>query len=116
IQADGGTRTTAITGAACAIEDAVDFMLEKKLINESPIIHKIAAISAGIVNNVIMVDLDYIEDSNCETDMNIVMTDDNKFIEIQGTAEGTPFSSEELNHLLSISQNAIASIFEVVKK
>ena len=116
IQADGGTRTNAITGAACAIEDAVDFMLEKKLINESPIIHKIAAISAGIVNNVIMVDLDYIEDSNCETDMNIVMTDDNKFIEIQGTAEGTPFSSEELNHLLSISQNAIASIFEVVKK
>jgi len=116
IQADGGTRTAAITGAACAIEDAVDFMLEKKLINESPIIHKIAAISAGIVNNEIMVDLDYNEDSGCETDMNIIMTDDYKFIEIQGTAEGAPFSIEELNHLLSMSQNAITSIFETVKK
>ena len=116
LQADGGTRTAAITGPACAIEDAVDYMLEKKLINESPIIHKIAAISAGIVNNEIMIDLDYNEDSNCETDMNIIMTDDNKFIEIQGTAEGAPFSIEELNQLLSMSQNAITSIFETVKK
>jgi len=63
-----------------------------------------------------MVDLDYNEDSGCETDMNIIMTDDNKFIEIQGTAEGAPFSIEELNHLLSMSQNAITSIFETVKK
>ena len=116
LQADGGTRTASITGAACAIEDAVEYMLKAKLISESPIIKKIAAISAGIVKSKVMVDLDYDEDSNCETDMNIVMTEDKQFIEIQGTAEGNPFSQDELNEILTLSSDAIQSIFQITHK
>ncbi|MDA9914096.1 ribonuclease PH [Methylophilaceae bacterium] len=116
LQADGGTRTASITGAACAIEDAVEYMLKTKLISESPIIKKIAAISAGIVESKVLVDLDYEEDSNCETDMNIVMTEDKQFIEIQGTAEGNPFSQDELNEILTLSSDAIQSIFEITEK
>ena len=116
LQADGGTRTASITGAACAIEDAVEYMLKTKLISESPIIKKIAAISAGIVESKVLVDLDYEEDSNCETDMNIVMTEDKQFIEIQGTAEGNPFSQDELNEILTLSSDAIQSIFKITQK
>jgi len=116
LQADGGTRSASITGAACAIEDAVEYMLKTKLISESPIIKKIAAISAGIVESKVLVDLDYEEDSNCETDMNIVMTEDKQFIEIQGTAEGNPFSQDELNEILTLSSDAIQSIFEITEK
>jgi len=116
LQADGGTRTASITGAACAIEDAVEYMLKTKLISESPIIKKIAAISAGIVESKVLVDLDYEEDSNCETDMNIVMTEDKRFIEIQGTAEGNPFSQDELNEILTLSSDAIQSIFQITQK
>ena len=116
LQADGGTRTASITGAACAIEDAVEYMLKTKLISESPIIKKIAAISAGIVQSKVLVDLDYEEDSNCETDMNIVMTEDKQFIEIQGTAEGNPFSQDELNEILTLSSDAIQSIFQITQK
>jgi ribonuclease PH len=116
LQADGGTRTASITGAACAIEDAVEYMLKTKLISESPIIKKIAAISAGIVDSKVLVDLDYDEDSNCETDMNIVMTEDKQFIEIQGTAEGNPFSQDELNEILTLSSDAIQSIFQITHK
>jgi ribonuclease PH len=116
IQADGGTRTASITGAACAVEDAIQFMIKKGLITESPIISKVAAISAGVVGDQVLVDLDYNEDSNCETDMNIVMNQDNKFIEIQGTAEGVAFSLTELNSILDASQKAINLIFEIAKK
>ena len=116
LQADGGTRTASITGAACAIEDAVEYMLKTKLISVSPIIKKIAAISAGIVQSKVLVDLDYEEDSNCETDMNIVMTEDKQFIEIQGTAEGNPFSQVELNEILTLSSDAIQSIFQITQK
>lgn len=116
LQADGGTRTASITGAACAIEDAVEYMLKTRLISESPIIKKIAAISAGIVESKVLVDLDYEEDSNCETDMNIVMTEDKQFIEIQGTAEGNPFSQDELNEILTLSSDAIQSIFQITQK
>ncbi|MFY0649373.1 MAG: ribonuclease PH [Methylophilaceae bacterium] len=116
LQADGGTRTASITGAACAIEDAVEYMLKTKLISESPIIKKIAAISAGIVESKVLIDLDYEEDSNCETDMNIVMTEDKQFIEIQGTAEGNPFSQDELNEILTLSSDAIQSIFQITQK
>jgi ribonuclease PH len=116
LQADGGTRTASITGAACAIEDAVEYMLKTKLISVSPIIKKIAAISAGIVQSKVLVDLDYEEDSNCETDMNIVMTEDKQFIEIQGTAEGNPFSQDELNEILTLSSDAIQSIFQITQK
>ena len=116
IQADGGTRTASITGAACAIEDAIDYMIKKDLISTSPVISKIGAISAGIVGSDVLVDLDYNEDSNCETDMNIVMTDNNQFIEIQGTAEGNPFNLKELNEILSLSQEAINSIFKITNK
>ena len=116
LQADGGPRTAAITGAACAIEYAVEYMLTTTLISASPIIKKIAAISAGIVESKVLVDLDYEEDSNCETDMNIVMTEDKQFIEIQGTAEGNPFSQDELNEILTLSSDAIQSIFQITQK
>lgn len=116
IQADGGTRTASITGAACAIEDAIDYMIKKDLISTSPVKSKIGAISAGIVGSDVLVDLDYNEDSSCETDMNIVMTDNNQFIEIQGTAEGNPFNLKELNEILSLSQEAINSIFKITNK
>ena len=91
-------------------------MLKTKLISEAPIIKKIAAISAGIVESKVLVDLDYEEDSNCETDMNIVMTEDKQFIEIQGTAEGNPFSQDELNEILTLSSDAIQSIFQITQK
>ncbi len=100
IQADGGTRTASITGAYVALADAVAWLHAQGKITQSPIIDSVAAISVGVVGGVPMLDLDYNEDSNCDTDMNVVMTGKGGFVEIQGTAEGVPFSSEELNALL----------------
>ena len=113
IQADGGTRTASISGAAIALEDAINKLLSDKILSESPIIQKVAAISVGIVNGQVLSDLDYEEDSQCETDMNVVMTDKNEFIEIQGTAEGKSFTGSELNTMLEYAKN---SITEILKK
>ncbi len=116
IQADGGTRTASITGAYVALVDAVRSLQYEKVLNEDPVINAIASVSVGIYQDTAVLDLDYIEDSNAQTDMNIVMNSDGKFIEVQGTAEGHPFSSDELNEMLILAQKGITSILEIQSK
>jgi ribonuclease PH len=110
IQADGGTRTASITGAFVALHDAVNFLLEKKLIAASPIRDFVAAISVGIYRGVPVLDLDYPEDSDCDTDMNVVMTGSGGFVEIQGTAEGEPFQRGQMDAMLNLAQAGISQL------
>ncbi|APC96411.1 ribonuclease PH [Francisella frigiditurris] len=114
IQADGGTRTAAITGASLAIKDAVEHMKEKNMIpaEAKPLKAQVAAISVGIYNDNPVLDLDYDEDSNAETDMNVVMNSNGGLIEIQGTAEGKDFSEEEFAKMLTLAKKGIKEIFE----
>ncbi|MFT8314483.1 MAG: ribonuclease PH [Clostridium sp.] len=116
IQADGGTRTTAITGAFIAIVDAVNKLHRKKNFKVYPIRKYLSAISVGIVNNEKLLDLCYAEDSNAQVDMNIVMTDDGEFVEIQGTGEEKPFSRKDLNQLMDLGQNGIKKMIEIEKR
>ena len=111
IQADGGTRTASITGAWVALHDAIQYLLEKKIIDKNPLHHQIASVSVGIFNGTPVLDLDYAEDSNAETDMNVVMNSDNGFIEVQGTAEGHPYSKDELNNMLALAEKGITELF-----
>ena len=113
IQADGGTRTASITGAWVALHDAITHLLEKKVIRKNPLHHQIASVSVGIYDGTAVLDLDYAEDSNAETDMNVVMNSDNAFIEVQGTAEGHPFSRDELNAMLALAEKGISELFAV---
>lgn len=115
IQADGGTRTASITGAFVAAQDAVNLLMERGTLTESPILQNVAAISVGIVNGVPLLDLDYIEDSACDTDMNVVMTGQGHFVEVQGTAEGAAFSRDEMNALLSLAEKGIAELVNMQK-
>jgi len=115
IQADGGTRTASITGGFVALADAIEYLLDQKLISASPIQSHIASISVGMYQGMAVSDLDYPEDSNCETDMNIVMDDQGSFIEIQGTAEGTAFSDSELQAMLKLGRNSISDLIEIQK-
>jgi ribonuclease PH len=110
IQADGGTRTASITGAYVALYDAVSFLLEKQLISASPLKDSVAAVSVGVFEGTPVLDLDYIEDSGCDTDMNVVMTGSGGFVEIQGTAEGAPFQRGEMNAMLDLAQAGIAEL------
>ena len=110
IQADGGTRTASITGAYVALYDAIQGLIQNGSLKESPIIDSLAAISLGIKNGEILLDLDYEEDSNCDTDMNIVMTGKGKFVEIQGTAEGEAFSREEMNQIFDVAELGIREL------
>lgn len=110
LQADGGTRTASITGAYVALVDAVNSMIATGKISQSPVKDAIAAISVGVVEGVPMLDLDYNEDSNCDTDMNVVMTGAGGFVEIQGTAEGAPFSQVELTQLLALAQKGVSDL------
>jgi len=110
IQADGGTRTASITGAYVALYDAIQGLIQNGSLKESPIIDSLAAISLGIKNGEILLDLDYEEDSNCDTDMNIVMTGKGKFVEIQGTAEGEAFSREEMNKIFDVAELGIREL------
>jgi ribonuclease PH len=116
IQADGGTRTAAITGAFVAARDAINGLLASGALNKDPILDHIAAISVGIYQGHPVADLDYDEDSNCDTDMNIVMTGKGGIVEIQGTAEGASFSKEELIQLLDLGQNAISQLIVLQKE
>ena len=111
LQADGGTRTAAITGGYVALSDAFSYMIKNKLINESPLKEMIAAVSVGIIENNSILDLNYIEDSNAETDMNIVMSSNGDFIEIQGTAEGKPFTRDQLSEMLALAEEGIKALF-----
>ncbi|MFT5396338.1 MAG: ribonuclease PH [Gammaproteobacteria bacterium] len=112
IQADGGTRTASITGGYIALVDAINKAKADGLIESDPIKSMIASISVGIHNGAPVLDLDYAEDSTAETDMNVVMNDENHFIEVQGTAEGHPFSPDELNSMLALAQKGIGELFE----
>ena len=116
IQADGGTRTASITGAYVAVADAVAWLVREGKIAHSPIRDAIAAISVGVVAGVPMLDLDYNEDSGCDTDMNVVMTGAGGFVEIQGTAEGAPFSGADLSALLALAQKGIGELVEAQKQ
>ena len=113
IQADGGTRTASITGAWVALNDAIQHLLDKKIIKKNPLHHQIASVSVGIFNGTPVLDLDYAEDSNAETDMNVVMNSDNGFIEVQGTAEGHPYSKNELNGMLALAEKGISELFSI---
>ncbi|WP_127559028.1 ribonuclease PH [Saccharospirillum alexandrii] len=113
IQADGGTRTAAITGAFVALTDAVNHMLANGMIKTNPIRHPIAAVSVGIWQNTPVLDLDYAEDSTCDTDLNVIMTGDGGFIEIQGTAEGEPFQPDELNAMLALARKGVAELCDL---
>lgn len=113
IQADGGTRTASITGAFVALCDTVRYMMENKMIERYPIKDYVAAVSVGIVGREPMLDLTYAEDSTADVDMNIVMTGSGKFIEIQGTAETSPFDKERLEKLLELAQEGIKKIISV---
>jgi len=115
LQADGGTRTAAITGAYVAARDAVNRLLHQKLITSDPIIDSVAAISVGIYQGVPVLDLDYAEDFDCDTDMNVVMTGRGGMIEVQGTAEGAPFSRSELDVLLNLAQVGIEELTRIQK-
>ena len=110
IQADGGTRTASITGAYVALHDAISTLLKNGKITESPLKQAVAAISVGVYKGQAVLDLDYIEDSDCDTDMNVVMTADGGFVEIQGTAEGEPFSRDAMNAMLDLAAHGIAQL------
>lgn len=116
IQADGGTRTAAITGGCVALVDALDTLVANGRLKQSPLIQMVAAVSVGIYKGTPVVDLDYPEDSEAETDMNVIMTDQGGFIEIQGTAEGAPFVQGELDSMLTLAKTGIEQLFTVQKK
>jgi ribonuclease PH len=110
IQADGGTRTAAITGAYVAAMDAVNGLIAKGKIAENPVLHPVAAISVGIVEGAPLLDLEYTEDSACDTDMNVVMTGAGHFVEVQGTAEGVAFTRAEMDQLLALADKGIREL------
>ncbi|MEW8195634.1 MAG: ribonuclease PH, partial [Candidatus Thiodiazotropha sp.] len=116
IQADGGTRTASITGACVALVDAINNTRGLGLLDDDPMLGMIASVSVGVYNGEPVLDLDYAEDSNAETDMNVVMNDNGGFIEVQGTAEGTAYSRDELNAMLDLAQQGIAKIIQIQKK
>jgi len=115
IQADGGTRTASITGAYVALHDAISTLLTSGKITENPLKQAVAAISVGVYKGLPVLDLDYIEDSDCDTDMNVVMTADGGFVEIQGTAEGEPFARDTMNSMLDLAASGIGELLTLQK-
>ena len=116
LQADGGTRTAAITGAYVALADAVGSLLKQRRLLRDPIFGAVAAVSVGLYRGVPVLDLDYAEDSNCDTDMNVVMNDGGGFIELQGTAEGHAFRREELDAMLDLAGKGTAELFRLQRE
>ena len=115
LQADGGTRTAAITGAFVAAYDAVSWLLAEGKLGQSPIRDFVAAVSVGVVQGTPLLDLEYTEDSTCDTDMNVVMTGKGGFVEVQGTAEGTPFTRAEMDRLLALADKGIRDLVAAQK-
>ena len=113
IQADGGTRTASITGATVAVIDALATLKKRGALKQNPLKQLVAAVSVGIYQGEAVLDLDYLEDSAAGTDLNVVMTDAGGFIEVQGTAEGTPFQPEELNAMLALARKGLEELFEL---
>ena len=116
IQADGGTRTASITGAFVAAQDAVNKLLAEGKLKETPITGHVAAISVGIVQGTPMLDLEYVEDVSCDTDMNVVMTGAGHYVEVQGTAEGAAFSRKEMDALLLLAEKGISELVILQQK
>ena len=116
LQADGGTRTASITGACVAVADALNGLVARGLLAASPMNDFVAAVSVGMYQGVPVLDLDYPEDSDCETDMNVVMTGSGGFVEVQGTAEGKPFHRDELDRLLVLASNGIAHLVRLQRE
>jgi len=116
IQADGGTRTASVTGSCVALVEAFRWMEKRKMIKKFPLRHLVAAVSVGIYNNEAVLDLDYAEDANAETDMNVVMTQHGDYIEVQGTAEGKAFKLNELNNMLTLAQKGIQELVAKQKR
>ncbi len=112
LQADGGTRTASITGGCLALVDAIGWMRQSGLVSADPIVRLVASVSVGIVSGTPVLDLDYAEDSSADTDMNVVATDSGHFIEVQGTAEGAPYSRDELLAMLDLADIGTAALFE----
>lgn len=112
LQADGGTRTASITGGCVALVDALNTLKKQGVLRADPLKYLIASVSVGIYQGIPLLDLDYIEDSNAETDMNVVMTEQGSFIEVQGTAERTPFESEDLQKMLALGKQGITMLLE----
>ncbi len=113
IQADGGTRTASITGAYVALHDAISTLLASGKLTESPLKQAVAAISVGVYKGMPVLDLDYLEDSDCDTDMNVVMTADGGFVEVQGTAEGEPFDRDAMNAMLDLARDGITQLINM---
>jgi ribonuclease PH len=116
LQADGGTRTASITGAFVAVHDALGWMKSRGMIDALPVRDFVAAVSVGIFQGVAVLDLDYAEDSNCATDMNVVMTGDGRFVEVQATAEGEAFSRAEMDALLALAEQGIAGLIALQRQ
>ena len=116
LQADGGTRTAAITGAYVAAHDAVSRLLAQRKLTESPITGPVAAVSVGIVGGTPVLDLEYVEDVDCDTDMNVVMTGAGHYVEVQGTAEGVAFTRAEMDQLLRLAEKGIAELVELQRQ
>lgn len=116
IQGDGGTRTASITGGFIALAEAIEKLKRGGILTESPIIDYIAAVSVGVIEGKPCLDLCYAEDSKAEVDMNVVMTGSGKFVEVQGTAEGQPFTQKEMDHLLTFAKKGISELVEIQKK
>ena len=114
LQADGGTRCASITGGMLALEDAVRKLLTDGVISESPIVHRVAAVSVGICDGKPTLDLDYAHDSTAEVDLNVVMTDDGRYVELQGTAEHNPFTEESLDALRALARKGLRKIFKLM--
>jgi len=116
LQADGGTRTASITGAFVAAQDAVNWLMATGKLTETPILDHVAAISVGLKDGTPLLDLDYPEDSACDTDMNVVMTDAGNFVEVQGTAEGVAFTRKEMDRMLALAEKGIGELVQLQKK
>ena len=112
LQADGGTRTASITGAYVALVDAVNWLMKRQQLKRNPVIGSVAAVSVGVWNGQPVLDLDYAEDSSCDTDMNVVMNDGGGFIEIQGTAEGHAFRREEMQAMMDLAEKGVGELIE----
>jgi len=116
LQADGGTRTASITGAFVAAQDAVNWLIAQGKLQSSPIVDHVAAISVGLKDGTALLDLDYPEDSACDTDMNVVMTGAGHYVEVQGTAEGVAFSRREMDGMLQLAEQGIAQLVALQKQ
>ena len=116
IQADGGTRCASITGGMVALEIAVQKLLKEKVLSENPIVHRVAAVSVGVCEGTPTLDLDYVHDSTAEVDLNVVMTDDGRFVELQGCAEHNPFTADHLETMLALAKKGLKRIFKLIPR